>query len=151
MSYINVEWVGEIDNPTDDVRLERLLSTFNKMEKDKLEWFTNYIQHSNLFVIGDPVYIFKERVKQAIFEEAILSRKYYFTRNSLEELTRNIRKVLKEKFNCVIDIWLPLLDSDDSEAWDKARRTRDLGQLIVTAEKEFEGMGKVKVVIGEIE
>ena len=149
--YVEISFgVLQKDNPTDEARLKTLLNTFNKMETEKLEWFTRYIKSSKLFIIGDPVCIFKEELKQAIYEEAVLSRKYYISRKSLRELTINIKKILEEKFNCVADIWIPLTYSNDLEAWEEACLTRDLGQVTVTAEKEFEGMGKVKVTFGDI-
>lgn len=98
--------------------------------------------------IGDPILNFKAEIRDILLKE-INTNRYIVSRESLEKFRRIIKKILDEKFNCLTIVKIPLLETDDPKEWEEANRTRTCGQIFVTAEKEFDDMGVVRVCFGE--
>lgn len=137
----------ENENREDYIRLRGIKDVLKNCYPDsehlnKLCWFNEHIKLSSdgkLFRIGDPVYMFEQDLREIIRAEVIYSRKYRICREDLQKLKVNIKKIIEKRLNCYTQVRFPLLDSDDPEEWRKARETRNVEGIWVTAEKKFDG------------
>lgn len=114
----------------------------NSEHLNKLCWFNKHIKLSSdgkLFRIGDPVLMFEQDLREIILSEGVYSYKYRISKESLEKLKVNLKKIIEKKLNCYTRIRIPLLDSNDPEEWKKAREARSIRCIWVTAEKKFDG------------
>jgi len=123
--YVTIVWEGGSSE-----EFAKKTGEFRKM------WlFEKLLEKSDDFKIGEPKLIFQNDVRDAIFNEVIGIRpRYRINRESLERLTRNIKKILDERFKCCTKVSIPLLETDDPNEWRKAKETGNAGMMNITTE-----------------